>query len=214
MALAKVQLMESPGGPGVTGAVKAGTGITIGADGTINATATGGVSKLIAGTNITLTPATGLGDVTISSTGGGGGPPGPPGPPGPGGTGPAGPPGGPGPGGPPGGPGPNGSPGPAGTGVVAWLSFDGQNGSVKASFNISSFSRSQAGFYAANFANSQPDSNYAVAAIASGTTPTGNMFLGINPFAQPTNSTINLNCYRSNVGDFQDTVYGAIVVCR
>lgn len=37
MPLAKVQLMEAPGGPGVTGAVKAGTGITISPDGTISA---------------------------------------------------------------------------------------------------------------------------------------------------------------------------------
>jgi hypothetical protein len=42
MPLAKVQLMESPGGPGVTGAVKAGSGINISADGTISATGGGG----------------------------------------------------------------------------------------------------------------------------------------------------------------------------
>jgi hypothetical protein len=33
----------------------------------------GGVSKIIAGTNVTISPTTGLGDVTINSTGGGGG---------------------------------------------------------------------------------------------------------------------------------------------
>lgn len=62
--------MESPGGPGVTGAVKAGTGIDISADGTISATGTAGVSKLIAGSNITLSPTSGIGDVTISAIGG------------------------------------------------------------------------------------------------------------------------------------------------
>lgn len=38
MALTKAQLMDVPGGPGVVGAIKAGTGITITADGTISTT--------------------------------------------------------------------------------------------------------------------------------------------------------------------------------
>ena len=46
-----VQFMDPPGGPGVTGAVKAGPGITISADGTISTTAGGGVVKTITGTN-------------------------------------------------------------------------------------------------------------------------------------------------------------------
>jgi hypothetical protein len=70
MALNKAQLMDVPGGPGITGSVKAGTGISIGGDGTISVTAPGGVSKLVAGTNISLTPSTGLGDVTISASAG------------------------------------------------------------------------------------------------------------------------------------------------
>jgi hypothetical protein len=37
MALNKAQLMEVPGGPGITGSVKAGSNITISPDGTISA---------------------------------------------------------------------------------------------------------------------------------------------------------------------------------
>lgn len=68
MALNVAQLMNVPGGPGVIGAVTAGTGISI-SDGVISATQ-GGVTKLVAGTGIELNPSSGLGDVTISLQGG------------------------------------------------------------------------------------------------------------------------------------------------
>ena len=42
MALTKVQLMSVPGGPGIVGAVQPGNNITISADGTISASASGG----------------------------------------------------------------------------------------------------------------------------------------------------------------------------
>lgn len=63
MALAKAQLLATPGGPGIVGATKAGTGLSFAADGTANllpptGTAIGGVK---AGTNITIAP-----DGTIS----------------------------------------------------------------------------------------------------------------------------------------------------
>jgi hypothetical protein len=59
--------MQSPGGPGITGAVKTGVGLTTTADGTLNlspatTTVLGGVK---AGTNITIAP-----DGTISASGG------------------------------------------------------------------------------------------------------------------------------------------------
>jgi len=73
MALNKAQLMDTPGGPGVTGAVKSGTGILISGDGTISVNPATNVTQLIAGTNITLNPANGFGAVTITAGGGGGG---------------------------------------------------------------------------------------------------------------------------------------------
>jgi hypothetical protein len=72
MPLNKAQLMDVPGGPGVVGAIKAGTGISVSPDGTISVNAAENVTKLVAGDNCTLTPASGLGEVTITFTGGGG----------------------------------------------------------------------------------------------------------------------------------------------
>lgn len=66
MPLNKAQLMDAPGGPGVIGAVKAGTNITISADGTISSQNSGGT---ITG----ITPGFGIlgggntGNVTISA---------------------------------------------------------------------------------------------------------------------------------------------------
>lgn len=67
MPLNKAQLMATPGGPGVIGAVKAGNGIAISTDGTISIDPNAVVAKLVAGANVSLTPNTGLGTVTINA---------------------------------------------------------------------------------------------------------------------------------------------------
>jgi hypothetical protein len=51
----------------VIGAVKAGNGIAIATDGTISIDPNAVVAKLVAGANVTLSPATGLGTVTINA---------------------------------------------------------------------------------------------------------------------------------------------------
>jgi hypothetical protein len=67
MPLNKAQLMATPGGPGVIGAVKAGTGIAIATDGTISIDPAQVVAKLQAGANVSLSPASGVGTVTINA---------------------------------------------------------------------------------------------------------------------------------------------------
>jgi len=67
MPLSKAQLMETPGGPGVVGAVRAGTGIAISGDGTISIDPNSVVAKLVAGANVSLAPSTGVGTVTINA---------------------------------------------------------------------------------------------------------------------------------------------------
>lgn len=73
MALNKAQLMETPGGPGVVGAVKSGNGISVSPDGSISINAAQTITKVTAGTGISVNPSSGLGDVTISVNGSAGG---------------------------------------------------------------------------------------------------------------------------------------------
>lgn len=54
----------------VLGGVKVGSGLSINSSGTLTNT---GVTKIIAGSNVTITPSTGVGEVTISASGGSGG---------------------------------------------------------------------------------------------------------------------------------------------
>lgn len=70
MALNKAQLMDVPGGPGVVGAIKAGTGIAIAADGTVSVNPATTITRLVAGSNVSLDPDSGFGVVTINAAGG------------------------------------------------------------------------------------------------------------------------------------------------
>lgn len=73
MALNQAQLMAVPGGPGVVGAVKAGTGIAVSGDGTISLNPAECLTRLVAGPNVSLNPTSGVGTVTITGIAGGGG---------------------------------------------------------------------------------------------------------------------------------------------
>lgn len=67
--LANAQLMEPPDGPGITGAVKQGSGIILdNTTGVVNADLNSFCSKIVAGSDIQITPGAGVGVVTISST--------------------------------------------------------------------------------------------------------------------------------------------------
>jgi hypothetical protein len=67
MPLNKAQLMAVPGGPGITGAVRAGNGIAIATDGTISIDPNTVIARLVAGQNVVLSPTTGVGTVTINA---------------------------------------------------------------------------------------------------------------------------------------------------
>lgn len=73
MALNLAQLMQAPGGPGVIGAVRAGTGIAISPDGAISINPAEVVSQILPGNNITISPSSGVGTVTINASASGSG---------------------------------------------------------------------------------------------------------------------------------------------
>lgn len=52
-------------------------------------------------------------------------------------------------------------------GCRAWVTFNGTNGSIVSSGNVSSVSRNSTGQYTVNFATAMPDANYAVSGAAS-----------------------------------------------
>jgi hypothetical protein len=66
MPITKAQLMATPGGPGIVGSVKAGTGINISADGTASVDPTQTVTRIIAGSGVSVNPSSGFGDVSVS----------------------------------------------------------------------------------------------------------------------------------------------------
>lgn len=68
----------------------------------------------------------------------------------------------------------------------AWVNFNGSNGSVRASYNVSSVSRSSTGVYTINFTTAMTDVNYSVAGNTSAT------LAGMNTFTTITFNTTSL----------------------
>jgi hypothetical protein len=56
----------------------------------------------------------------------------------------------------------------------AWVNFNGTNGSIRASFNVSSVTRGGTGQYAVNFSTAMPDANYSTQINLLG----GNAYIG------------------------------------
>jgi hypothetical protein len=86
----------------------------------------------------------------------------------------------------------------------AWVNFNGTGPAVRASYNVSSVTRTSAGFYTVNFTNSLADSNYAV--VGSGATTNSASWVVVGPYSpsnnsysNKTNSACALNVYSSAV---------------
>jgi hypothetical protein len=101
-----------------------------------------------------------------------------------------------------------------GTLCRAWVNFDGTNGSIRASFNVSSVTRASTGTYAVAFTTALTDANYAVSLMSSvatsGSNGTGNQLL---ESTTPTTSGFTWNNYKVGTGVY-DPLYAHVSVFR
>lgn len=74
-------------------------------------------------------------------------------------------------------------------GCRAWVNFNGTNGTIRGSGNVSSVTRTSTGVYTVNFTSALPDANYSVSAFANftATTPNG-LVSGTSTWAPSTTS--------------------------
>jgi len=93
----------------------------------------------------------------------------------------------------------------------AWVNFNGTNGSIRASGNVSSVTRNGTGLYTVNFTTAMPDANYGVASCttASGV---GGIVLVIRQSVAPTTTALALE--GGDTGNFKDMLYNYVAIFR
>ena len=100
----------------------------------------------------------------------------------------------------------------------AWVNFNGTSGSVavRASYNVSSITRSSAGIYVATFTNAFADANYA-ALYTSARNNGGNAMSisSLNAFTSPTQTTTTVTVSsQDQAANYNDVIVGCIVCFR
>jgi len=103
--------------------------------------------------------------------------------------------------------------------VKAWVQFDGTDGTRRASYNVSSVTRSAAGTYTINFTNSLTDANYSVNATCSASS--GNNYMipiystGNGAVVNtPTASAFTLGTWNNSFATMLDPTYVCVSVFR
>ena len=103
------------------------------------------------------------------------------------------------------------------TNALAWVNFNGTNGTIRASYNVSSVTRVGAGNYTITFTNALADANYAPQvnnqAFGNGYGTSNNIFsTGYNTNAAPSTSSFSVCTYRTVNGVADDSAYVAVAV--
>jgi hypothetical protein len=95
----------------------------------------------------------------------------------------------------------------------AWVAFDGTNGSIRGSQNVSSVSRGGTGLYTVNFSTAMANANYSVVlgqSNAVGNVNVGSM--GVSPAdAVPATTNVTIRTWTPNVGG-GDTPYANVAI--
>jgi hypothetical protein len=99
-------------------------------------------------------------------------------------------------------------------GARAWVNFDGANGSIRASQNVSNVTKNATGEYTITFATAMPDANYAVATNAgTGSTGTGGQSAVVSIGTQ-TSSSIRIMVTASTTGGGYDKSIVCVTIFR
>ena len=108
-----------------------------------------------------------------------------------------------------------------GTLCRAWVNFNGANGTIRASYNVSSVTRTSTGYYTVTFANALTDGNYAPISWSSGTGSASPMYTGpfgnyvsSNTITAPATTGFTLSAFNSTGGSNYDPAYILIAIFR
>jgi hypothetical protein len=88
----------------------------------------------------------------------------------------------------------------------AWVNFDGTSGTRRASYNVSSVTRTATGTYTVTFTNALPDANYAIVcgtSAANGSNDGG--YMGVQNGTTPTTSSFGLVTDGRTTGEYDPT---------
>jgi hypothetical protein len=99
----------------------------------------------------------------------------------------------------------------------AWVQFAGASGTIAASYNVSSVTRSSTGVYSIAFTNALADANYcATTAVSTSSAPQGcfvEMFTnGSQVATAPTTTSFSMAVLQFNAAAFLDPVYANVAV--
>lgn len=92
----------------------------------------------------------------------------------------------------------------------AWVSYNGTNGAVRGSYNVSSVTYNSTGYCTVNFTNAMPDANYAIAGVADATGSFGGTFNSSAISA----SSCQLQYCQNNSPSLVNPTYAFVVIHR
>jgi hypothetical protein len=97
----------------------------------------------------------------------------------------------------------------------AWASWNGTNGAIRGSYNVSSVTRNSTGSYTVNFTNAMVDANYSIGASGSTNGSQGALSLCTNSnditLVPPTTTAFSLSTAQYAFGKFDSTYVNAQV---
>ena len=96
----------------------------------------------------------------------------------------------------------------------AWVNFNGTNGNIRASGNVSSVTRNGTGAYTVNFTTAMPDANYTVCGLASNTdSGVNSQALQVSETVTPTTSSVKVT-NNNATGGKADRVFMNVAIFR